>query len=129
MNTFVERLSDDDEGMRWWAIVGLHLLDDASALATPALNAALADPSHEVRMIAAWTLVKLGEPETALECLDNLLFGDKSDNANPVMLHNVIDWIGEPALPLVRKYIASGATRKGRYGIGILGRIAQLNGF
>ena len=45
------------------------------------------------------------------------------------MLHNVIDWIGEPALPLVKRYVMSKSDRQGRYGISILGRIAELNGW
>ncbi len=77
-------------------------------------------------MMSAWTLVKLGESEDGIACLDDLLFEGTS---NEDMLHNVLDWMGEPALPLVKKYIEQGGTRKGRYGIGILGRIAQLNGW
>ena len=59
-------------------------------------------------------------------CLDDLLFGGTH---NEVMLHNVLDWMGEPALPLVRKYMAQQGRRQGRYGTGILGRIAEVNGF
>jgi hypothetical protein len=61
-----------------------------------------------------------------LACLDELLFEGTN---NQVMLHNVLDWMGDPALPLVKKYIEQGKTRQGRYGIGILGRIAELNGW
>ncbi|NQV34353.1 MAG: hypothetical protein HQ515_16790, partial [Phycisphaeraceae bacterium] len=49
--------------------------------------------------------------------------------SNDVMLHNVLDWMGDPALPLVQKYIENGGNRQGRYGIGMLGRIAELNGW
>lgn len=126
LNFYVEQLGDADAGLRWWAVVGLHLLAEGAAPAKAALRQALSDDSHEVRMMAAWTLVKIGEGEEGLACLDDLLFGGTS---NEVMLHNVLDWMGEPALPLVRKYIANGGTRDGKYGIGILGRIAQLNGW
>lgn len=126
---FTERLSDPDEGMRWWAVVGLNLLDGDAAPATSALKAALNDASHEVRMMAAWTLIKLQDSESALTCLDELLFQEESPVSNTTMLHNVLDWIGEPALPLVKKYVTSGGNRQGRYGIGVLGRIAQLNGW
>ncbi|MEM7232666.1 MAG: HEAT repeat domain-containing protein, partial [Planctomycetota bacterium] len=126
LGTLTERLADEDEGMRWWAIVGLHLLEGEAKPATGLLKAALKDDSHEVRMMSAWTLVKLGHEKDAMKCLNELLFGET--NAE-VMLHNVIDWMGKPAWPLVKKYIAKGGTRKGRYGIGILGRIAQLNGW
>ncbi len=126
LDAFVKWMSHKDEGMRWWAIVGLHLLEKDAAPAAGALDKALKDESHEVRMMAAWILVKLGKAERALACLDELLF---SGTTNKDMLHNVLDWMGEPALPLVKKFIEKGGTRKGRYGIGILGRIAQLNGW
>ncbi len=126
LDTLTKRMSDKDEGMRWWAIVGLHLLAKDAAPATRVLEKALKDESHEVRMMAAWTLVKLGKAGNALTCLDELLFKGTS---NKDMLHNVLDWMGEPALPLVKKYIEKDSTRKGRYGTGILGRIAELNGW
>lgn len=125
LQTFVGRLSDDDEAMRWWAVVGLHLLDGEAAPATEVLRRALDDDSHEVRMMAAWTLVKLGDSEAGLACLENLLFEGTN---NKSMLYNVIDWMGEPGFPLVRKYIAQGTAQQGRYGTGILERIAELNG-
>ncbi len=126
LKTFTKWLSDQDEGMRWWAVVGLHLLGADAKPATRKLNAALKDDIHEIRIMAAWTLVKLGQKKKALAALDNLIT-DGTDNEN--MLHNVIDWMGEPAYPLVKKYIESGGTRQGRYGIGIFGRIAQLQGW
>lgn len=119
-------LSDNDEVMRWWAIVGIHLLDQDAAQAAPVLKRALKDDAHEVRMMAAWTLIKLGQSDDALACLDSLLF---EGTHNEVMLQNVIEWIGEPTLPLVKKFIDNGGTRQGRYGIGIFGRIAELNGW
>ena len=124
--TFVKRMSDKDEAMRWWAVVGLLLLDKAAAPAAGVLEKALKDESHEVRMMTAWTLVTLGKADKALACLDDLLF---KGTTNKVMLHNVLDWMGTPALPLVKRYFEKGRTRKGRYGIGILDRIAQLQGW
>jgi len=76
--------------------------------------------------MAAWTLVKLGNKTEALASLEELLF---EGTTNKSKLHNILDWMGEPALPLVKKYIESGQTRKGRYGIGILGRVAELQGW
>ena len=124
--TFIKQLAHKDEGLRWWAVVGIHLLEDDAKPASKTLHAALTDDTHEVRMMAAWTLVKLGDKEEALATLENLLFEGTN---NKSMLHNVLDWMGEPALPLVKKYIKSGQTRQGRYGIGILGRIAELQGW
>ncbi|MDC0263334.1 hypothetical protein OAK63_00330, partial [bacterium] len=59
-------------------------------------------------------------------CLDQLLF---EGTENEMMLHNVLDWMGEPAHPLVKKYIENAGERQGKYGIGILGRVAELNGW
>ena len=126
--TFTERLSDPDEGIRWWAIIGIHLLENDAIAAKDQLHAALKDPSHEVRMMAAWTLVKLGDSTDAMKCLSDLMAKSSSETNEP-MLHNVLDWMGKPALPLVKSYIDGGGNRQGKYGIGILGRIAQLNGW
>ncbi|MCP4453179.1 MAG: sulfatase-like hydrolase/transferase, partial [Planctomycetes bacterium] len=126
LDTFVKTLSNKDEGMRWWAVVGLHLLDKDAAPATRVLKTALKDEAHEVRVMAAWTLVKLGQTEQGLACLDDLLFGETHCET---LLHNVLEWMGEPALPLVKKYVENDGNRQGRYGIGILGRIAELNGW
>lgn len=129
LQTLMAQMSHADEGMRWWAVVGLHLLETAGAPAANVLEKALADESHEVRMMAAWTLVRLGKSKAALECLDDLLFAEKLPVSNETMLHNLIDWMGEPGLPLVKKYIDQGGNQQGRYGIGIFGRIAELNGW
>jgi arylsulfatase A-like enzyme len=126
LDTFVSALSNEDEGLRWWAIVGLQLLDEGAAPASGALEKALEDEAHEIRMMAAWTLVKLGKTEKAIACLDALLF---EGTHNETMLHNLLDWMGEPARPLVKKYIEKDGRRRGKYGIGILGRIAELNGW
>ena len=76
--------------------------------------------------MAAWTLIKLAKTDAAMATLDELLF--KGCECNE-LLHNVIDWMGEPGYPLVKKYIAQNGERQGRYGIGIFGRIAELQGW
>ncbi|HBV64051.1 MAG TPA: sulfatase, partial [Rhodopirellula sp.] len=129
LNQFVKWLNDDDEGMRWWGVVGLHLLGDQAEDAKPNLSEALTDDTDEIRIMAAWTLVNLGDSDTALANLESMLFRDPAATNNTTLLHNVLDWMGEPALPLVKKYIDRGGNRQGKYGIGILGRIAQLNGW
>lgn len=126
LKTFIKGMSNKDEGMRWWAVVGLHLLDKDATGAIDVLEKALSDESHEVRMMAAWTLMKLGNKAKAMACLDDLLFQGTN---NKMMLFNVLDWMGEPGLPLVKKYVEKGGNVKGRYGAGIFGRIAQLQGW
>ena len=125
-DAFTQQLFDADEGMRWWAAVGLHLLGEDADAASDSLEKALADTSHEVRMMAAWTLVKLGHEESGLACLETLM---TEGTNNESMLHNVLDWMGEPAFPLIKKFITEGGRRQGKYGIGILGRIAEVEGF
>ena len=124
LNVLQKALSHQDPGMRWWGVVGLHLLGQDATKATATLTDALEDPAHEIRIMAAWTLVKLGQKQQAMACLESLLF-EGSENTN--MLHNVLDWMGEPAFPLVQRYLQQGGSRKGRYGISILARIAELH--
>ena len=126
LNLFLERMSHADEGVRWWAVVGIHLLGNNAASSVQVLERALEDESHEVRSMAAWTLVKLGQKQKALACLEELLF--KGSHCNE-MLHNVLDWMGEPAFPLIKKYMQQGGSKQGRYGISIFGRIAELQGW
>lgn len=126
LDHFVGQLQQDDPGLRWWAIVGLNLLEEAAKPATAALKTALQDEAHEIRMLAAWTLIKTGQPDDALDCLEELLNMDQREAMNELMLHNVLDWIGEPAHPMIKKFVAGGGERQGKYGIGILGRIAEV---
>ena len=127
LSHFVEQLKSDDPGLRWWAIVGLNLFEEQAKPASAALSAALQDEAHEIRMMAAWTLIKTGQPDDALACLEDLLNLSQRDAMNELMLHNVLDWIGEPAHPMIKKFVAKGGERQGKYGIGILGRIAEVN--
>jgi N-sulfoglucosamine sulfohydrolase len=50
---FKKGLTDDDAGMRWWAVVGMLLLDKDAALAVEQLQNALNDTEDEIRMMAA----------------------------------------------------------------------------
>ncbi len=123
--TFKKWMSHEDEGIRWWAVVGLRLLDKNARSATAVLKKALKDESHEVRVMAAWILIDLGRSDLGLATLETLLI---NGSENEPMVHNVIDWVGEPAFPLVKKYLDNGGSREGRYGISIMARIAQVEG-
>jgi len=126
LDTFVKWMADKDDGMRWWGITGIHLLEKGAAPATATLEKALTDDAREIRLMAAWTLVKLGKTESGLACIEALLTGE-SDCRD--MVHNVLDWMGEPAFPMVKRYMTQGGGKKGRYGISILGRIAEVQGW
>jgi N-sulfoglucosamine sulfohydrolase len=121
LRTFVKGLSDADSGIRYWAVVGLHLLEDKAAPAVGAIEKALQDESDEVKIMAAWTLVRLGRKETGLACLRSLLH-----DGTPVEreLLNVLDWMEEDAVPLVREYLAAHPKKA----TNILAKIAQDHG-
>ncbi|MBL7220894.1 MAG: sulfatase [Phycisphaerae bacterium] len=122
---FVKGLADTDECMRYWSIVGLLLLDKNAAGAEAAIAKATGDLAEEVKMLAAWTLVKIGKGEQGLACLRKMLFeGSKCTQ----LLHNTIDWMGEPAFPLVKEVKKAGTGKRGKYGTGILAHTAKVNG-
>ena len=73
--------------------------------------------------MAAWILIELGQSDLGLAPFVYLLINHLE---NEPVLHNVIDWVGEPAFPLVKKYLDNGGSREGRYGISIMARIAQV---
>jgi len=118
---FVKGLSDPDDGLRYWAVVGLHLLENRAAPAVATLEKALADEADEVKIMAAWTLVKLGRKETGLACLRRLL---KEGTTIERELFNVLDWMEEDAVPLVREYLAAHPKKA----TNILAKIAQDHG-
>jgi arylsulfatase A-like enzyme len=123
----LQALKDSDEGIRWWAIVGLNLLGKQSRPVWQQVERALNDPVDEIAMMAAWTLVKMGKREQGVMALGDMLFG-KCGNVS--MLHNIIDWMGEPALPLVKKHLENGGETMAKYGVvSILGHIGELNGY
>lgn len=62
LRTLVARLDDDDAVVRYWAALGVLMLHEAGAPATPALTARLAgDASVHVRIAAAEALARLGD--------------------------------------------------------------------
>src|SRR5690606_13128395 len=83
--TFVEQMSDSDEGVRYWAVVGLFLLEGNAAPAVDLLEKALSDPAEEVQMMAAWALIKLGEKEKGFACLETL--------QDPLLKKNIQRWV------------------------------------
>lgn len=90
-------LSDKDGGIRYWAMVGAFLLNDEAA-ALMAIN----DKSHEVRAMAAWTLIRTGKQQAGFACLKSML----QDNSYATLkILNIIDWMGEDGeelMPTVR---------------------------
>ena len=91
LDTFVKSLSDKDEGMRYWAICGLFLLEDKAASALESIKAALTDDADEVKMMAAWAMDKLGHSETADATLAELKKTGPSDKR---LFDCLLRWMG-----------------------------------
>ncbi len=65
LNQLIKGMKDPDEGIRYWAICGLFLLEEKAKPALKTIEKALTDDSTEVQMMAAWTLHKFGDQEKA----------------------------------------------------------------
>ena len=82
-------LDSKDLGDRYWGIVGCFLLNDIEG-ALKALN----NESHEVRAMAAWTLINNKQKEKGIQVLTGLI-REKSYAMLTIM--NMLDWIGDEA--------------------------------
>ena len=84
-------------GMRYWGIVGCFLLNDKQA-GLQGIN----DESHEVRAMAAWLLVRVGEKEKGFACLSGMI---ENESYSMLSILNIADWMGEDGralLPAIR---------------------------
>jgi uncharacterized sulfatase len=102
----VARLRDTDDGVRYWAAVGLHAAGSAADPARPALRRALVDPCAVVRVEAAAALVELREAAEALQVLERELRSARPD----VALHaaRALQLLGhraQPAWPVMREVV------------------------
>ena len=91
-------LEHHDCGVRYWGAVGCMMLGDTAASLTGEMRKMLNDESHSVRAIAAWHLIRIGEKETGLDCLKDLLEGNTYAAMKTL---NVVYFIGEDGKPLV----------------------------
>lgn len=64
VNELAQRLANDNETVRWWAVVGLHAAGKAASSQRKLLLDSLEDVSALVRIEAAVTLVKIGDAES-----------------------------------------------------------------
>lgn len=103
-------LESNDNGLRYWGMVGAFLLNDAIS-GLKAIN----DKSDEVRVMAAWTLIRTGNKQLGLNCIENML---KENSYVMLKILNVIDWMGEDGYNLmntVNELFFSGDTNEVRY--------------
>jgi HEAT repeat protein len=91
----VQLLESPDSGLRYWGITGCFLLESKPAQ----IAALLKDPSHEVRLMAAWLLIRTGEEEQGFQALEGVL---RENGYAMLTAMNLIDWIGEEAKLLLK---------------------------
>ncbi|MGB0582038.1 MAG: sulfatase-like hydrolase/transferase [Limisphaerales bacterium] len=80
LSTFIEALASSDEGIRYWGICGLFLLDQQAKPALATVKTALKDEAGEVVMMAAWLMEKLGHKDVTDATLESLKKHPRSDN-------------------------------------------------
>jgi N-sulfoglucosamine sulfohydrolase len=98
MNRLIELSKDADGAVRYWAIVGLSVLESKPSSAINALQSALTDEQPNVRFAAAGALCKAGLCEDALHVLAEGL----KDQRETVVLYAAreIQGVGKRARPI-----------------------------
>ncbi|MBF0196311.1 MAG: sulfatase-like hydrolase/transferase [Planctomycetes bacterium] len=89
-------LDDKDVAVRYWGSVGLMMLGQRAKEVRGKLEKALSDDSHNVRLMAAWALIKIDKSQKAYDAISAML-----NNESYAMLKilNVIDWMGDDGKP------------------------------
>ena len=100
LDTFVMALASPDEGMRYWGICGLFLLEQKAKPVLANIKKALKDEAGEVAMMAAWLIEKLGDKSTSDAALESLKEHQRSDQR---LYECLLRWSGrqifDPAAP------------------------------
>ena len=89
-------LSSNDASIRYWAATGLMMLGSGAAPVENKLLELLDDESHNVRVMAAWTLIKLGKREAADSCIKNML---ETNSYAMLEILNCIVWMEHDGKP------------------------------
>jgi N-sulfoglucosamine sulfohydrolase len=91
LNELAASLSDANPLIRYWAATGCLVLRDTAAAAKPQLVELLHDPMNDVRVVAAEAVAHLGEGESALAALADVL---SSGNTHEVLAaQNAIEYL------------------------------------
>ncbi len=95
----LEKLNDNDSGVRYWAVVGLMQLEQLSSKAKEALTGLLEDPSPSVQIAAAEALCIFVSSAEAVETLGRNVMDERPwvalQAARSILL------VGEAARPLI----------------------------
>lgn len=73
----VEKLRDEDSGVRYWAVIGLEQFDKLQSTSIEALNELLNDTSPSVQIAVAEVLCKTGASPKAVETLGRWVQDDR----------------------------------------------------
>lgn len=108
-----EWLRDPEDGIRYWAALGLHARADLAEEDRAALRTALNDISPVVRIEAAAALAAQGEADTALP----ILIAALNDDSREVALHaaRALELLGpaaQPARPAMQSRLATARTEE-----------------
>lgn len=80
-------------GIRYWGAVGCFLQNDLKGA-----HIAREDQSHEIRAIAAWTLIRNRQAQAGIELLNQLL---NQPSYAQLTLLNILDWMETPDPKLI----------------------------
>lgn len=97
--TLVKLLSDDDSGVRYWAVMGLRQLDSISEATADELQRLLDDPSPSVAILTAEVLCNFGDDPKAVKTLGAWVRDDRPWVA--LQAARSIQLVGEDARPLI----------------------------
>ncbi len=103
INLMIERLSHQEAAVRYWAAVGLIVLQEQASPAKAALLNSLNDSSADVQIAAAEALSHLGDVKPSLETLMKHIH-----HGSPmVQLHaaNVLEAMGSKAKPVAKELL------------------------
>jgi hypothetical protein len=113
LNKLIERLSDKNPIVRYWAVTGCIILEKKAAAAKPQLNALLQDSEPAVRIAAAEALYGLGETTIALPILSQTLTNNNLHAR--VQALNILEMMGQqakPALAALKQFVSLENTGK-----------------
>jgi arylsulfatase A-like enzyme len=105
LSGFITDLSDDDIGIRYWAVIGLLLLETDAAPAIDELKQLVNDNYTEknVSPFAAWAIHKAGDTAFAEE----YLYQAAVQHPDSKVLVNILDWMGEAGVPILTRIAQS----------------------
>ncbi len=97
--TVFAALDHEDSGVRYWAAVAAGEMGEKARPAAARLEAQLQDPAPEVRVWAAYAVVKLGRPDLGLRTLIEQM-GNPEQGAR-LQAVTALDQLGEAAAPAI----------------------------